>query len=530
MPIETTHTHTDNSYVMVLRAMSRSPLYFAKVLFKEVFYTPFAKWHRTAVKKFVNAKKKITVVCVTRGFGKTKLFLFLMPIWFALFGKVSYIILISWTQDKSMQTLRDIKRGVTSPLFVKIFGDMKGSSWGAERLHLYNPSLGVDCLIEAKGAGQQLLGASEWASRPDLIMMDDLEDPQQAAKQERVDELAEWLSTVVIPALAAKNKHGQPGRILWTGTPLSSDCLMTRAMSWGHDTELVKFPCLDGNDQSIWEEQFSTKDLHAMRDSYVARGAYSAWMSQYMLDPRAMRVIAFNRKKLIMMKPEDADLTVYEKKIITVDMAYTQKTYSDNVGVVVCGHQKGQKFVVLEAIRGKYDQDALFDLLWELHVKYNTTRNDLEGIYVESLSYQLVEAFFREKGVSTGKILNVYPLKRFGRRYNENKDTRIGMLIPYQTSGLMRVVEERCLPLLDEMYGWGGTKFRGGKDDLLDALSFQLEFLEDSPLKIEYETVSELIDEQPDRFDASKHIKHVYQKIVEGQNDYYDDDDMFLSY
>src|SRR4030067_835073 len=100
-----------------------------------------------------------------------------------LFQECKYILLISSTFKKAVGDLKTLAAELeTNEMIRKVFGDMKGMQWaeGSGELEL---STGIK--IEAKGAGNQIRGLKYRQYRPDLIIVDDLEDPEEVRNEDR---------------------------------------------------------------------------------------------------------------------------------------------------------------------------------------------------------------------------------------------------------------------------------------------------------------------------------------------------------
>jgi phage terminase large subunit-like protein len=418
----------------------------------------------------------------------TKIFASAMPIWFAWAKKYKYMLLISFAQRKSIQTLRDIKRMVKDRKFQAFFGDWEGQTWSSTKIHLFSARWKVDMFIEAVGQGQTIFGSSEYVARPDIIVIDDIENLDVSKSNMRIEDLMNWFRTEVMPAASLKDEFGRTAKFILIGTPLDRDCFFTRITELGSDIEIITYPCLVDDQkvskrldipigESIWPERITKEEWIAERERYIRMGAYRAWMSQFMMKPVPASILHFGVPDMITAKEANTNLLAKRYRVvITADAAYTQKSYSDYTAVVVAGHTPGSSFDVLESFQGKIDQQEFYSLLDELKSKY---QQHLDGIYVESLAFGSLQGFFQERNLRLGKKVDIEPIIRHGKFYVQEKHSRIAMVMPYQASGMIRFVEDENDLLLSYMKNWQGPGSKG-TDDLLDALSFQLKFMEES--------------------------------------------------
>ena len=111
-------------------------------------------------------------VAAPRGHAKSTVTTFEFALHQALFKKANNIIIISATEDLAIRFLRTIKAELEyNPRIKMLFGDMKSPKWSETEIVLAN---GV--AINARGRGAQIRGLKHGSFRPDLIILDDLED------------------------------------------------------------------------------------------------------------------------------------------------------------------------------------------------------------------------------------------------------------------------------------------------------------------------------------------------------------------
>lgn len=461
----------------VIRAIYGSFIFLAQYLWsgkKDLFFTPFSWVHKAVQDMVINSKKRIKIIALPRGFGKTKLLSVLYVVWSIFVRKRSYVILLSFSQKKSKQNLRDIKRLLNNKKFRAMFKWKRGAFWGAEAIEIVMAN-GRTVLIEAKGGMQTILGSSEGQARPDLILMDDIEDLKLVKNIDRIEALQEWLFTEVIPALSPADSYGRPGEIIYIGTPLNADCLFARAMRWSEDCDVIVYGALTHDDKSIWEERFSTESLMKERAGYMERGMMHVWNSQFMCRPDSKSTLKFDPEKMmafgIKEKQELLRKKAYEKIVITVDMAYTQKDYSDPIGITVCGHNTGSMFDTLECHQEIWTQEELYFKLLEIEKSYSNFEK--VATYCESLVYDVIKSLFQQLNITYNKNLDIHKVKRPKGHYTDSKNQRIGQLVPYYNSGLWRICVKDCKPLTPQLGSWD-SKSTLPTDDAIDSQSMQV--------------------------------------------------------
>lgn len=113
--------------------------------------------------------------------------------------------------------------------------------------------------------------------RPDLVVLDDLEDEESARSQTQTDHLSDFLFKSVIPT-AGQNI---PARVLMLGTPISPTTLIARAMrqeglfkDW---TPPMVTPIVDSEGVPAWPDTWDPSLPDNVTDD--------AWATEYLLNP-----------------------------------------------------------------------------------------------------------------------------------------------------------------------------------------------------------------------------------------------------
>jgi len=525
----------------IARAFKKSFIYFAKFIWgkSQYYYLAFAKIHYYIEKVVMSFRKQITIVAIPRGYGKTKFISVLFAIYGIFILKRKYIILLSYSQEKSLENLTDIIALIETDRFKKFFKWKRGKVWrpakpsGRVEIDILD-KFGVirhTAILRGCGIFQGITGASSKEYRPDLEIWDDIEDPLKAVIKEQVDKLQIWINKIAIPGLSNMDRDGRQGQIIWIGTPHGSGCMLDRAMAkkWQRDVTIVKIPAIVDpkfmsaelinflgipEGQSIWEEMIPTAAILRKREDFIQRGALSEFQLEYMMDSTVDKKLRFDTEKnkliakyeLVKVLPEALRL------ICVIDMAYTQQTYSDYVGICLAAHFPRSRMVILKGQKFKFSTDELYDYIHKIYMDYEPFADKL-AFYAESLQIQLIQSYLDERNLRSDIALEIFPI---AENTKLNKVNRIIRMISYHNLGLLEFVEDDCIPLLGEMAQWDGTKGvskRPGVDDALDAFAYQHDFSEGSQLKDLYN--SESAETIESRILTNKDYRDAYYKSVE---------------
>jgi hypothetical protein len=455
----------------------------------DLFYVPFAKFHRIIEERILRAKNHI-LIRVPRGFGKTKLMV-LHAVWSGLIRKRkrNYLIYWSYSQPKSRQFVKDFARCIEKPIFRKVFKWTRHKPWSdIGNIITIKRKDGSEFRLVAMGWKQQGVGWSEGKDRPDGMYFDDLENPE-APKDLEINKAILSRVSVVLKGLASKNTAGLRGQAWFIGTPHYRGCVLDEISRWP-DVEVITFPCLIGDirdipweetsellglpfDASIWEEMWPTEMLHSLRAADLEKGEWAVWMAQMMCSPEAEESLKFDEKLFREISEMDAHELMsrgYPIKL-TIDMAYSQKNWADHVGFSLSLYLPHLKRVVLESFKKKIAANEIFLEILRMRELYGPF--GFKEVYVETLQFDLVREIFNQKNVNMMEqdplfqAVDIFPLRS---KHMKGKVERIGVTIQRHKVGLWLFVSGKCDQLKMEARRWTGlAKSAPGTDDCLDA-------------------------------------------------------------
>ena len=168
----------------------------------------------------LTAKGRRLAIAAPRGHAKSTIMSLQNVLHAALYGYKGYILLVSDTEAQAAGFLEAIKAELEfNEDILRDFGPQKGRVWKHTSAVLQS---GVR--IDAVGSGQSLRGRKNGARRPDLIILDDIENDMAVRSPEGRARLMDWY-------FGAVSKAGDVYTdILCIGTVLHHDSLLARLM------------------------------------------------------------------------------------------------------------------------------------------------------------------------------------------------------------------------------------------------------------------------------------------------------------
>lgn len=174
----------------------------------------------TEAKEISKADGCKRVVAAPRGHAKSTNFTFKNALHAILYKYKHYILILSDSSEQAEGFLNDIATELEeNGLIIKDFGSLKDFPWNSSTL-----CTSTDIKIEAIGSGKKVRGRRHRNFRPDLIILDDIENDENVNTIEQRRKLESWFYKAV-------SKAGDTYTdIVYIGTMLHYDSLLAKVM------------------------------------------------------------------------------------------------------------------------------------------------------------------------------------------------------------------------------------------------------------------------------------------------------------
>lgn len=293
-----------------------------------------------------------------RGFAKTTIGGTALTLSVAALKLKQYVWLMQKSHTASRQALEGIMLECTSnPRLLGDFPHLKPMIGGDGRAVADRDDdvvLASGLRIQAVYSRQPLRGRKNRQYRPDLLIVDDLEDDDQVATKFQRDKTDSWLASVALGALAPE---GADVHIL--GTILHHDAVLARLRKRDPWQVHTYFALRDKTDfdTSTWPAYWTRPRLEAKRVEMGARAFNREFLHVVIAEDEQMFKPAFFQHRRV---------SAEEKRVrIGVDPATGSKSAGDYSTIVVCARARGSRDIeVLDAwrrrgLRGKQLVEAV---------------------------------------------------------------------------------------------------------------------------------------------------------------------------
>jgi len=152
------------------------------------------------------------------------------------FGRVDYVLYIMDTVSQVGANFEQLLIILDENEELKKHLKVKKSRLGDDpTLYIYNVDLKRMIFFKGRGAGQKMRGTRIAGKRPNIILLDDIENDENVESKESRQKLNNWFFNAVIPAVNPNNYE-----IDFIGTPIHQDSLLLNLLEGAGDDEFFK--------------------------------------------------------------------------------------------------------------------------------------------------------------------------------------------------------------------------------------------------------------------------------------------------
>ena len=459
-------------------------------------------------------------IAAPRGEAKSTICTQLFPLWCMVCNLKNYIIIAMDSRDQSYGMLEAIKVEIESNPRLSIdFPEVApGKVWRAGAILTAKGQK-----IEAVGAGQKLRGRRHGAYRPDLVVLDDIENDETVQTPEQRNKLHNWILNAVL-------KLGAPGEkfdVIYVGTILHYDSVLNRILStkgWRR----VRFKAIlrMADTMAVWAEweniylaehgdDDTLSDLfYQQHKAEMDAGAVVSWLARpilYLMKIRASDGHASFDSEY-QNDPVSGDDAIFANSLQywtelpnnliyfgAVDPSLGKAGASRDPSAILVGgyHRETGKLYVVEAQIKKRLPDLIIEDVIRLHTQYNCHRWFVETVqFQEFLKTELVK-----RSAARGK-----PVPATATKPNSDKMLRIESLQPHIANGL--ILLHRSQSTLESQL----RHFpKADHDDGPDALEMLWRNAVDSSAAIEWIGLNQLNEIESDEYEDEDDLYSIWK-------------------
>ncbi len=447
---------------LVRQAVAReSHLMFFNIYFPQYVKYPTAEFQKDIFRITEDQSNNLACIVAFRGSGKSTLFTFSYPLW-AILGiqQKKFLLLVCQTQAQARQHMANIKYELEHNETLKsdlgpFREDFGNNEWAMSSLVFRN----TGARIMIASVDQSIRGIRHRQYRPDLIILDDIEDINSVKTHDGRVKVADWFSREIVPL-------GDIGtRIILVGNLLHEDSLMMQLKRRIDRNELEGiyrwFPLINEKGVCLWPEKFDTPEkIETLRQSVANE---SSWLMEYLLLPVSDTSQVIHPEWITFYKtlPKKDRENDYRDTSIGVDLAISEKDRADCTAMVsihVFGYGADMKiYIEPHPVNKRIDFSTSLETARLLSTSHAQNNHNAQ-LYVENNGYfeAFIEMLRKEGGI---------PVEGIPSR--GDKRTRLALVSTLVKSGRVLFPEQGAEELLTQLTGFGMERH----DDLADAFS-----------------------------------------------------------
>lgn len=484
--------------LLVNRPYRKQSVYLSHKLFFPVYFggylkCPSAPFQDEIIRLTEQSAINQCFIMAFRGSGKSTIVSTSYPIW-AIIGKQQkkLVVIISQTQNQGRFILNNIRRELeVNDTLIKDFGPFNNNSieWSSNSLDI--PAYGAK--IFAASTGEVIRGIRNGPNRPDLVILDDVEDIASIKTLDGRDRTHEWFTNEVIPL-------GDIGtRIIVVGNMLHEDSLMMKLKDYSRqhsgNSVFVSFPLMDENENSLWPGKFTPEVIKNIKESALTPRAFEM---EFMLRivPNDQQIIQRDWIQYYNHFLPDDKIPPPRMIIISVDLAIKKGDGRDKTAILplyVTGYGRTlQIYILPDIINEQLDFTEQVDTIEKLYMKLQQQFKILPQIYIEDVGFQSLMA----QSLMRVQKLPAEP-EKIG---NLDKPTRLSLVSFYVKTGKVFFPNTGAETLINQILNIYSTKY----DDLADAFSMGLNIV----VKNDYPSYDN--EGRPKKDSSHPHLEDMY--------------------
>ena len=451
----------------IIHALEHDSEFFIQFFLGEELTHPVPSFHVDIFHLMTSTAVRLCAFAVPRDHAKTTLAK-LAAVKYLLFTNFQFIIYLSNVSGTAIASCNDIIAFFESENFISVFGPVEfikkqdGVGFYIFKIKIPKPDGSWNtklCILKALGAGQSVRGINVYHRRPQLGIVDDLEDVENIATEELFMKLKKWFYGTFRKCLDKFNH-----KIIHIGNMIANRCLLKEHCKSEYWFSRI-YGALLADGTPLWPDAWPIDKLKEDFVEYLKAGMADIWFTEMMNMPIGIGkglIKADDIYYLPEIHPEDV-----EYACITIDLAISEKTWAHETVIAVHGWN-GECWQSVDMDGGVgIDPINLFDRLIVLCYKW---RVNVVGI--ESVAYQASLKFVFNFLCASRNIENI----RFVDLYATGR--KLQRLSPW--AGMIKAKEYALTEgdfVITEQLLMYDPKIRDNDDDYIDAHSYVLQLI-----------------------------------------------------
>jgi hypothetical protein len=451
---------------LIRQMLAKDAEFFIEFFLADSLDMPVPQFHVEIWGLLTDQDKERVLLAIPRDHAKTTLAK-LVVIWYWLFTRHRFCVYLSNTAPIAKGACRDIMQFLELDNFIRLYGRIKMvKSSENEGLWIFDLTLPGGrvkrCMLRGLGQGQQMRGINIDNQRPDIAVVDDVEDNDNTESELQQKKLDRWVFGPFLKALARRKK------ILWLGNMLSKTSLLAR-LSKNPRWNPVVFGCLvkdsvTGALQPLWPGKWSVAALQDDFKEYKDNGLVETWMCEMMNMP-GHGENGFNLDQMNYLPVPTPDMVEYAW--MSLDPAFGQSSHSDEsaISVHVIPRGGGTPMTVATAHSPMWSEVDILEEMIRLGTYWNAWTWGIEAVAAQRVLISLFNVLLAQRGLWNQVVM--VPLMS-GR--GDPKVGRIKAFVALMANNEWGIAEGD-IDITNQLMGYDFRK-KDQSDDIIDSAAY----------------------------------------------------------
>jgi len=433
----------------------------------EQYEKPMSPMHREMLELLDGPEQRVCILA-PRGIGKTSLFeaFALRKI---IYRDTKFLMYVSASQTHAETQTENIKATLSTNANIRrLFGSPKVGDAEEDIRDSFSRRAWTaygDCLVVPRGSGQQVRG-SRWRGgvRPDLIIIDDLEDDETVMSEDQRAKRKSWFFGALLKCVSPYKNS----KIVYVDTLKHEDALPTyleHLEGW----TFRRYSACDENMKTLIPEFWSQEKIDRDYKDHQAAGTLDEFYREMLNIPVSPQTASFRTSYFKYY--EEAELSGPDadrlETVVIIDPAKTLTPQSDFSAVVgVSVNQRLASVYVRDIVNARLYPDDLYGEIVSMLMRLKCRTVGLEVTSLNEFVLYPFKQYLAKRRLFDVEIIELKP--------RQKKEDRIKALIPLYRMGMIYHNKACCAPLEQQLVSYPRAKH----DDVSDAMAYSVELFE----------------------------------------------------
>jgi hypothetical protein len=413
---------------------------------------------------FTSFTKKVErfAIGIPRGFAKTT-FIKILCVWYVLFSHKQFILIVAGSEKKAISILSDICDMLCTGSIRKLFGNWDSSIEVDQSTTKVFYFRGREIILWAVGAGTSVRGINRKNKRPDVMIMDDIQEREDAPNKELADALLSWMVSTL---MKARSPFGCT--YIFIGNMYPQNAILEKLKNDPKWTTLI-VGGITADGESLWEELKPIEELIEEYESDCNLGKADIFISEILNSTEIALASGIDVGKIPQLPGWYGEEEVGEGSFILIDPSSGKKQGDDCT--IEHYEIKDEKPIFDELLAGTFTPLETIKQAIDLGLRRNTRTIGVEGVAYQSTLLFWFEDYCEKQGISGFNFVELSPK-------GQNKNRRIKQGLVKLLAGEIYLHPNVRSLVISQIVEWNPLK-ANNTDDIIDPLGYVEEMVRD---------------------------------------------------